>query len=991
MRTFGRAGGVALVLLALLAPEAIAKATAGSGYVRQQQPRRSAASTDNAGRMDANNLDMFVTNHGSFAWDLSTSGPGLLYPSGTTKTALFAAGIWVGAQVNDSIRTCIAEYSQEYAPGPMYNGTFQVDQTAFKNYRLEEGNTTNSDYLNWPYQPVPLGQGAPLDTLNNPLLQGNLTLWSAYNDADPGRHTNGSAGRTKPLGLEIQQTTFAFNRGGALGNIIFMKFRLINKGVNQLDSTYISIWADPDLGDASDDLVGCDTTLSLGYCYNETGNDAVYGTAPPAVGFDFFRGPIVQVSPGVYDTLGMTSFNKYINGEDPTSATEAYHLMEGLKKDGSALHVNDNPLQPVTTFQFPGDPVSSTGWLDGGGNDRRMQLSSGPFTMAVGDTQDVVCALIVGQGTDRLSSITDLKQNDAEAQAVFDLNFDIPSPPPNPTVFVHPLDRGIRLIWGNEPVGTHSENLSLGQDFHFEGFRVWQLASNNKQATAKVVATFDVDDSVGPIYTDLHNKLKGGLVERTLVVSGTNSGLRYSLDLSTDAQGAKLINNRDYYFAVTAYSFDVNNTSTYFLGPNPIGTISEVLESGFKIATATPRGSNAVLTVAGKQTAGDHVGHRVSVEQLDPNALSDSLYRVTFAPDESWTVTSAVSGDTLVTGQTNQSGDFDYPIVRGFMPRVISTTKPASIFQHLAAGDSLDLSHGDPDSAGVYVLDNEIGAGIDGFNFADATNHDYEIRILPDTTEFCWEYNFGDPSVQATYKCPFEIWDLGACSYQDPSDDVKVTAMIRDDDGSGSWTWGDRLYIRDFAYASVPWGTLGLLSTDVDPADDDQTLGRFGFEPNDSAYAANNPLPPSGRLKIRGGRLCPQDVFEFRIVPVGGAPGTIVGNDVKKILAVPNPYYAHSAYELTQFDRVMKFTNIPAAKSVTIRIFNIAGDLVRTIRRTASTADEMARAEIKWDLNTDNNLPVASGIYIYRVDVDGVGSKTDRLAVFIERERLDNF
>ena len=37
------------------------------------------------------------------------------------------------------------------------------------------------------------------------------------------------------------------------------------------------------------------------------------------------------------------------------------------------------------------------------------------------------------------------------------------------------------------------------------------------------------------------------------------------------------------------------------------------------------------------------------------------------------------------------------------------------------------------------------------------------------------------------------------------------------------------------------------------------------------------------------------------------------------------------------------------------------------------------------------DLPVASGFYICRVDVDGVGSKTDRLAVFIERERLDNY
>ena len=112
---------------------------------------------------------------------------------------------------------------------------------------------------------------------------------------------------------------------------------------------------------------------------------------------------------------------------------------------------------------------------------------------------------------------------------------------------------------------------------------------------------------------------------------------------------------------------------------------------------------------------------------------------------------------------------------------------------------------------------------------------------------------------------------------------------------------------------------------------------------------------------------------------------------MNKIRAVPNPYYAHSQYELTQFDRVMKFTNIPASRRVTLRIFNLVGDLVRTITREATTSDQMANAEIQWNLNTDRNLPVASGVYIYRIEVEGVGAKTDRLAVFIEKERLDNF
>ena len=1000
-----RMAAVALVLGLVAGHPAIAAMKSGGVAVTGSKKaiRKAAKSLDNDDRMNVNNLDMFVTNHGSFGWDLATSQPGLRFPNGTLKTALFAAGIWVGAKVNGEIRTAVAEYSQEFAPGPMYNGTFQVDNQSFRNYRLDAGSTGSPDYVNWPSAPPPAGQGAPLDSLGNPLILGDAQLWSVYNDAQASRHTNGSAGRTEPLGLEIQQTTFAFRRQGALGDIIFLKFKLINKGANQLDSAYVSIWADPDLGDAGDDLVGCDTTLSLGYVYNETGNDAVYGGAPPALGFDFFKGPTVQVSPGVFDTLGMTSFNKYINGEDPTDATQGYNLMRGLQRDGSPLHINDDGNQPITTFQFPGDPVTQTGWLDASGDDRRMQLSSGPFFMAPGDTQEVVCAVIVSQGANNLDSVRKLREEDDAAQTVFDLNFDIPSPPPAPTTFIHPLDRAIRLVWGQEPLGTSSASEKLQQDFHFEGIRVWQLpcqgctqVTGDPAKDPRVIATFDLSDSVSTIYNDVPGPTG---IQRLVVVNGDNSGLQFSMDITQDAfTNARLVNNHPYYFFVTAYSYDVLNTEPVIINSNPVGHLAEVLESSIdplKVVPAIPRGSNAVFTVNATQTSGDHV-NQIIVEQLDQNAISaDTLYQVNFLPDETWLITNTVSGDTLATG-TNQSGDFDYPIINGFMARIISS-KPASIFQ-LLQNDSLDLGHGGLDSAGVYFLDNEFTGDLGGFNFNDAFNHDYEIVTLPDTTQFAWVYKGGDPSPVATFKVPFRIFDLGVCSLEDPSDDVEVTAMIRDEDDPkehprGSWSWGDRLYIRDIPYASVPWTQPGLLSSDVDPNDlDNQTLGRFGFQGADTAYTNNTDLPPPGeRIRIRGGRFCTGDVFTFRLQPVGSAPGTIVQNDVKKILAVPNPYYAHSAYELTQFDRTLKFTNIPASRKVTIRIFNLAGDLVRTIRREPTTADQMAEAEIRWDLNTDRALPVGSGLYIYRVDVDGVGSKTDRMAIFIEKERLDNF
>ncbi|TMQ48836.1 MAG: hypothetical protein E6K71_06575 [Candidatus Eisenbacteria bacterium] len=478
MRVLRCLGAVGL-LVALAASDAAASAKAEFRAVRPK-PHRSAATIDNSTDMDANNIDMVVTNHGSFAYDLVTGNAGFRYPKGSTKTAVFAAGPWIGAKVNGQVRIAVGEYSQEFVPGPMASGTFQPDNARFKNYKIVRGNTTSADYLNWP-----VDQGAPVDSTGAPALLGDAMIWSVYNDADPSVHTN-RAGQTTPLGVEIQQSTFAYNRAGALGNIIFVRYKLINKGGNQLDAMYVSAWSDPDLGGFTDDLVGCDTTRSLGYVYNATNADAQYGATPPAVGYDFFRGPIVpSATPGTNDTLGMTSFNKYINGTDPSSSGETYNYMQGLHADGTQVHVFDDTTQAITRFQVSGNPVAGTGWLDTSPADRRLMLSTGPFSMAPGDTQEVTIAIIVGQGTDRLSSITDMKNKDDQAQIVFDLNFDIPAPPPAPKVYAQELDRKVRLLWDKTAVGTHSANAILGQDFVFEGYRVWQLPSKGGLRAAR--------------------------------------------------------------------------------------------------------------------------------------------------------------------------------------------------------------------------------------------------------------------------------------------------------------------------------------------------------------------------------------------------------------------------------------------------------------------------------------------------------------------------
>jgi hypothetical protein len=256
-------------------------------------------------------------------------------------------------------------------------------------------------------------------------IRGDQMCWSVCNDLDASAH-NSYPGATNPLQVEVQQTTWAYNRPGPAGNSIFIEFKIVNRGPILLTDMHLGLWADPDLGGFSDDLVGCDPTRSLGYCYNATNADAEYDEMPPAVGIDLLQGPF---SSALGHRLPMTAFIGFTNGTDPGSANESFNLMHGKDRFGNAIL---DPSSNITTFMVPGDPVASVGWLDASAADKRFLLSSGPFTMSGGSNQTIVLAILVGQGNDRLASVARLRADDDVVQTAFDTGtlalLDAPAP-----------------------------------------------------------------------------------------------------------------------------------------------------------------------------------------------------------------------------------------------------------------------------------------------------------------------------------------------------------------------------------------------------------------------------------------------------------------------------------------------------------------------------------------------------------------------------------
>ena len=414
----------------------------------------------------ANEIFMWVGNNGMGSHDPLTDGSGFYWPGGkdATTSAIFEDGLNWGGKVNGEVRVNGSTYRQGLLPGYiMSDGTasnpLETKSKIFKlkkNWQLlppsEERNRYAFDYANWPVDVgAPWedknGDGIYTSGIDEPKIIGDETLFFVANDLDTmtSRYPYGS----DPIGLEVQTTIFGYNTE-LLKDVVFKKYKIINKSSNAITDMYLCYWTDDDLGFASDDYIGCDTILNLGFTFNSDNNDqGYYGTPPPAVGHMILQPPIIQSDPADSAHYGDGWINGYRNLQmnafvpsfccgnseyfDPAlgeyeGTLQFYNIMQGLLPDGDPMVDPNTSL--VTPFCTPGDPIAKVGWFEGGGwpggpnpGDRYYRLSSGPFNMAPNDTQEVVIAILIKKGTDNLNSITELKNYAAQIQHWYDNDF----------------------------------------------------------------------------------------------------------------------------------------------------------------------------------------------------------------------------------------------------------------------------------------------------------------------------------------------------------------------------------------------------------------------------------------------------------------------------------------------------------------------------------------------------------------------------------------
>ena len=303
-----------------------------------------------------------------------------------------------------------------------------------------------------------------------------------------------------------------------------------------------------------------------------------------------------------------------------------------------------------------------------------------------------------------------------------------------------------------------------------------------------------------------------------------------------------------------------------------------------------------------------------------------------------------------------------------------------------------------------------------GGNQAALGSSDYEMRFtkrcadgldgIIEPTDCLALRPFGQSP--AVMEVPFELWDTGIDTPNDQVDDVRMvpaicdTALCSSGNIDGVFDIGGDHPASSEADDPVSDWVYFYRTEDMTPGESgynaywtrggrlDEAMARIVLILQDGGAEPPYPLdlPEVGTIfRVETSKpIQPGDVFTASTFGFGAkSPSLSTERDrLKDIGIVPNPYKGASVYEVNKFKDEVRFTNLPDV--AIIRVFTLNGTLIKTIRK-----QRPGIATISWDLTTDHDMPIASGLYLIHVEVPGVGETTFKFAVVKKQVHLNVF
>lgn len=1002
-------------------------------------------------RHNINNIEMCISNFGKFGQDETGSNSGLWWPKYSGYNYIYGAGSWFGTIdpiVGDTMVTIGYGPSggqSEYTPGKA--GWLVSDPDAIIFFYP----TT------WPsVVPDELEDVFPVDDMGMPKTKSHQDSWCVYHDVDEQQHM---AGDTRPIGLEVYQTVYAWNLS-ATADIIFVKYELKNVTeqlgeAKTLTNCWFGVATDNDIGNEAGggndicsaivgqyyEIDGEDEWIDdLGYQWQaeeETGWDVF----PGVIGFDYLQSPydivenedkdgdgildqyemdedwfLINHPPGdpLWDAdgdgtpdwrdpsqipqIGMTSFMRFTLDLEPGSDGERYVCMAGYNYK-TLVYVQYDTITP--------DP-----------DDQRFVQCSGPFELEPDEVITVLVGIMCAAREDADDPPDSaIVRVDKTAQFIFDMNWLLPGPPPSPNLTCVPGDVQITLIWDNiaeiakDPyyeVVSDPSNPTLYDPYYievdFQGYGVWKSLNGQDWELLRRYDIYDnivFNDTVTGIYAD-------------------NSGISHVM-IDTDVR-----NGFNYYYAVTSFDYNwVKEAYAY----DSIFVIDSVWYDSLSIWVYVydtvevtgdgPRpiwfegGKVSVSTVA-RRDPGDYIepgSLTVTVEKGSKRLASlingtivypfevgvdNPIYIEFTGPD---TTTVYVNDTTDTTGiiiPTEVLGAQYTVYIKDTTNNITDSLTP-----NIVLGTGFALHQFSPLSgiaAEPMLGTDEFPASIQMFESVETENYPEELvnaGLLSPIPNIVSHYDYGFWAYRGT---DYEIHWI-----KTPGSSTVNSIRVIDAD------WGDEIPFQQFQnddatkHKGECWCFGGSLLQVAWAFATSDTIILSGPMPGRTKYLYIN----GGQIAFNNGQPIPDTLIplledEVWIVRANTdyLPASVYGEirveatsaewaaqvDELRVKVVPNPYLVYNEWQSTLYSKRLKFINLPS--ECIIRIFNLNGELVRTIRHHYTYEPAQGEQEITgsaggdewWDLLNDNRQLVASGVYIFHIQ-SGVGEQVGKFVI----------
>jgi hypothetical protein len=696
-----------------------------------------------------------------------------------------------------------------------------------------------------------------------------------------------------------------------------------------------------------------------------------------------------------------------VSESDQIGLTNVQYQSSGIL---GSNYSNDNAF--FNNFLTPGEFYDGSA-LSG---DFNLFVGSGLFPMKSGAIERISMAVCLGADT------TDALLNRDAAQVTYDSDYQFASAPFVPTLTAVPGDGKVTLYWDDYAERSFDRFLSrlinqpdspyqgLYTPYDFEGYRIYRATD------AGLLDPFIVTDASGTL------TLRKPLVQFDLVdqfsglhpvdVNGAHFDLGRNTGITHSWVDNNVTNGQRYFYVITAYDFGLVDRDEpnkgIFPSESPFSlSVDEVGDFLFgpNVAIVTPN-----APVAGYQRSmieNDEVEHikgssfsRVFFNLVDRIAIRDrQRYLVTFED------TTKVTPGREDTVRTKNYSLFRVPSSRySALDQLRGKASDAPDFVSFLEGEILSASdtlvfRGNHNTSAAQKLVH------DGFylSFVNVP------QVTVDYTRLGWTRNadqihqgdmyiFRSGFAQGT-KVPFDYQIIVGAPGRDTSAAVTLagTPLPARPVNFSVYNVTKKSFI-DFAF--LDFDNTGTTAASALLSRVRQNRDRIIFLENIKGrqvatwevsfaptFVSTRRNPQAGdtlalftEKPFLGYQSGLGDIYEFTTV-AERADETLAKSALSKIRVVPNPYVVAATWEPRnpfssgRGPREIHFNHLPA--KCTIRILNVAGELVRKLEVDNPVGDGTA----KWDLLTKDNLAASYGVYIYHIEAPGVGEHVGKFAI----------